>query len=309
MGRSASKSCVTISGDSLTVDYTGTDPQVATNLNAPLAAALSATMSCVKSALTSPDIPFNAGLTRSIDVIVPEGSILNPRYPAPVRARMEICYRAFNATMNALSQAVPEQVIANGFDCTTVACLSWLNDGAYSVYLEIFGGGYGASLQEDGCDAIDSPMSNCANTPVEAIDQDYEFFRVEAYALTPDSFGHGTMRGGAGFMKAYRILRDGATVALYADRFVTAPEPLFGGGAGSMGACEIHRGDEVIQLASKDMADLKAGDLVVFRLGGGAGYGPAAERPAALVAEDLRNGLLTEDSARRAYPAQMVALG
>ncbi|APX23041.1 MAG: methylhydantoinase [Rhodobacteraceae bacterium] len=302
------KSKVTIEGDRLTVDYTGTDPQVSTNLNAPLAAAISATMSCVKSALTSPDIPFNAGLTRSIDVIVPEGSILNPRYPAPVRARMESCYRAFNATMNALSQAVPEKVIANGFDCTTVACLSWLNDGAYSVYLEIFGGGYGASVAEDGCDAIDGPMSNCANTPVEAIDQDYEFFRVEEYALTPDSFGHGTMRGGTGFVKTFRILRDGATVALYADRFTTAPQPLFGGEAGTMGACEIHRGDEVIRLTSKDMADLKAGDLVVFRLGGGAGYGPAADRPAELVADDLRNGLISEETARTTYPAQMEAL-
>ena len=295
-------STVTIAGDRMTVDYTGTDPQVATNLNAPLAAAISATMSCVKSVLTSPDIPFNAGLTRSIDVIVPEGSILNPRYPAPVRARMEICYRAFNATMNALAGAVPAQVIANGFDCTTVACLSWLNEGAYSVYLEIFGGGYGGSLQEDGCDAIDSPMSNCANTPVEAIDQDYEFFRVEDYALLPDSFGHGTMRGGAGFTKSFRILRDGATVALYADRFTTAPQPLFDGAPGTMGACEIHRDGEVIALTSKDMRDLRAGDLVVFRLGGGAGYGAPDQRRVDAIVDDLRNGLITESAARVAYP-------
>ena len=75
-----------------------------------------------------------------------------------------------------------------------------------------------------------------------------------------------------------------------------------------MGACEIHRGDEVIRLTSKDMADLKAGDLVVFRLGGGAGYGPAADRPAELVADDLRNGLISEETARTTYPAQMEAL-
>ncbi|GMG83917.1 hydantoinase B/oxoprolinase family protein [Paralimibaculum aggregatum] len=301
------RSTVTIAGDRIRVDYDGTDPQVATYLNAPLAGTISATMSCVKSVLTSPDIPFNAGLTRSVEVEVPKGSILNPHYPAPVRARMLSCYRAFNATMNALSQAVPEKVIANGFDCTTVACLSWLNDGAYSVYLEIFGGGYGASADEDGCDAIDSPMSNCANTPVEAVDQDYAFFRVEEYALTPDSFGHGTARGGTGFVKSYRILRDGATVALYGDRFTTAPQPLFGGAPGTTAACEIRRGDEVISLTSKDMKELRAGDLVTFRLGGGAGYGPVSGRSAERIAEDLRNGLLTRETAERVYPAQLVA--
>jgi len=296
------RSTVTIAGDKITVDYTGTDGQVTTNLNAPIAATVSSTMSCVKSVLSTPDIPFNDGLSRSVDVIVPGGCVLNQRYPAPVRARLEVCYRAFNATMKALSQAVPEQVIASGFDTTTVACLSWLDQGKYSVYLEVFGGGYGASCDQDGCDAIDSPLSNCANTPVEAIDQDYSFFRVEEYALEPDSFGHGRHRGGTGFRRSFRILKDGATVALYADRFKNPPDGLFGGGQGSTGACEIHRDVEVISLKSKDLHDLKAGDLVVFRLGGGAGYGPAAERSRAAVDNDIRQGLMSAEVAASAYP-------
>ncbi len=292
---------VTIKGEQITVDYTGTDDQVATNLNAPLAATISATMSCVKSVLSTPDIPFNDGLCRSVDVIVPEGCVLNPRYPAPVRARLEVCYRAFNATMKALAQAVPEQVIASGFDTTTVACLSWLDQGKYSVYLEVFGGGYGAACDQDGCDAIDSPLANCANTPVEAIDQDYSFFRVEEYALTQDSFGHGRHRGGAGFRRAFRILKDGATVALYSDRFKNKPEGLFGGTEGSTGACDIHRGNAVIALKSKDLHDLRKGDLVVFRMGGGAGYGPASERSAEAIAHDIREGMLSPEAAQAAY--------
>jgi N-methylhydantoinase B len=296
------RSKVTIKGDKITVDYTGTDDQVMTNFNAPLAATISATMSCVKSVLSAPDIPFNDGLCRSVEVIVPEGCILNPYYPAPVRARMNVCYRAFNATMNALAQAVPEQVIAGGYDVTTVACLSWLNKGKYSVYLEVFGGGYGAASDQDGCDAIDSPLANCANTPVEAIDQDYEFFRVEEYAMSTDSFGHGHHRGGAGFQRAYRILKDRATVALYADRFKLPASGLFGGTDGTTGCCEIHRGQEVISLSSKDMQDLKKGDLVVFRMGGGAGYGPASERASAAIDDDIRQGLLSVEEAGRAYP-------
>ncbi|MGK7654172.1 hydantoinase B/oxoprolinase family protein [Roseovarius sp. B08] len=301
------RSKVTIEGDQITVDYTGTDDQVATNVNAPLASAISATMSCIKSVLSTPDIPFNDGLCRSVEVVVPEGCILNPRYPAPVRARMNVCYRAFNATMKALAQAVPELVIAGGYDSTSVGCLSWLNNGKYSVYLEVFGGGYGASSTGNGCDAIDSPLANCANTPVEAIDQDYEFFRVEDYRLRPDSFGHGRYRGGAGFERSFRILKDGATVALYADRFKLPAEGLFGGTDGTTGACEIHRGDEVISLSSKDMRDLRKGDLVVFRFGGGAGYGSPDERAPEAIEDDLRQGMLTAKEADRAYPGRVAS--
>ena len=299
---------VTISGDRIEVDYDGTDPQVRTLLNAPLAATMSATVSCVKSVLTSPDIPFNAGVSRSITVKVPKGSILNPHYPAPVRARMNICYRAYNATMKALSQAVPDQVIASGFDTTTSGCLSWLGDEGFSVYLEIYGGGYGASATANGCDAIDMPMANCANTPVEAIDQDYSFFRVEEYALVPEAYGHGAHRGGAGFVKAFRILKDNATVALYSDRFRNAPQPLFGGTPGTTGTCEIHRDGKVIQLGSKDMRDLQKGDLVVFRLGGGAGYGKPQNRALKDIRSDIANGMLSVETARRVYP-QFAAAG
>ncbi len=296
------RSKVTISGDRIEVDYEGTDPQVRTLLNAPLAAAMSATVSCVKGVLTSPDIPFNAGVSRAITVKVPKGSILNPHYPAPVRARMNICYRAYNATMKALAQAVPDQVIASGFDTTTSGCLSWLGDEGFSVYLEIYGGGYGASATANGCDAIDMPMANCANTPVEAIDQDYSFFRVEEYALIPEAYGHGAHRGGAGFVKAFRILKDNATVALYSDRFRNAPQPLFGGTPGTTGCCEIHRDGEVIKLGSKDMRDLKKGDLVVFRLGGGAGYGKPQDRALDDIRRDIANGMLTLETAKRVYP-------
>lgn len=296
------RSKVTISGDRIEVDYEGTDPQVRTLLNAPLAATMSATVSCVKSVLTSPDIPFNAGVSRSITVKVPKGSILNPYYPAPVRARMNICYRAYNATMKALAQAVPDQVIASGFDTTTSGCLSWMGDEGFSVYLEIYGGGYGASATANGCDAIDMPMANCANTPVEAIDQDYSFFRVEEYALVPEAYGHGAHRGGAGFVKAFRILKDNATVALYSDRFRNAPQPLFGGMPGTTGACEIHRGNEVISLGSKDMRELKKGDLVVFRLGGGGGYGRPEDRALDEIRRDVANGMLSVETARRVYP-------
>ncbi len=185
------KAKVTISEDSVEIDFEGTCPQVKRNLNCPYSSTLSAALSCVKSVLTSPDIPYNEGMARPITIKVPYGSLLNPRPPAPVRARMIPAYRVFNAVMKAMAQALPDKVIATGFDSTTAFCLSHLGEKGYSVYLEIFGGGYGASKETDGCDAVDSPLSNCSNAPVELLDIDYDFFRIVGYELAPDSFGLG----------------------------------------------------------------------------------------------------------------------
>ncbi|MBN8873570.1 MAG: hydantoinase B/oxoprolinase family protein [Rhodospirillales bacterium] len=284
------RATLTVSGDRIAIDFAGTAPQVASNLNAPFASTISAALSAVKAALTSPDIPFNAGAARPISITAPHGSLLNPRHPAPVRARMEACFRAWNATMKALSQAVPDRVVAPGFDTTTVGVLSHLDEDGWSVYLEIYGGGYGATAQSDGCDAVDGPLSNCSNTPVEALDQDFGFFRVLEYRLRPGSGGDGTHRGGLGFLRRFEILRDGVQLALYSDRFRTRPQGLFGGDPGGTGHCEIQRGNETIRLKSKDKVPLRKGDVVTLAVGGGAGYGDPAGRDPADRARDAAEG-------------------
>ncbi|MSO75530.1 MAG: hydantoinase B/oxoprolinase family protein [Alphaproteobacteria bacterium] len=294
------KATVTVKDDAIDIDFAGTCPQVARNLNAPFASTVSAALSCVKAVLTSPDIPFNEGVKRPIHVTAPLGSLLNPRPPAPVRARLEASYRVFNAVMKALAQAAPDRVIASGFDTTTVGCFSFLGPDGYRVYLEVFGGGYGASALGDGCDAVDSPLSNCSNTPIEAMDMEYDYIRVVEYALVPDSGGLGRHRGGLGFVRRYAVLKDGVTFALYADRFKGRPDGVFGGASGTLGRCEVLRAGRVIQLKSKDSMTLAKGDIVSLQMGGGAGYGPAAERPAALVERDLADGFVTTLKARAA---------
>ncbi len=122
------KAKVTIADDSVEIDFEGTCAQVKRNLNCPYSSTLSAALSCVKSVLTSPDIPYNEGMARPITIKVPYGSLLNPRPPAPVRARMIPAYRVFNAVMKAMAQALPDKVIATGFDCTTAFCLSRLGE-------------------------------------------------------------------------------------------------------------------------------------------------------------------------------------
>jgi N-methylhydantoinase B len=290
---------LTVAGDAMAIDFTGTAPQVRTMLNAPFASTVSAAVSAAKAALSSPDIPFNDGAMRPITVTAPLGSLLNPRHPAPVRARMEACSRAWNAVLRALAQAVPDKVIAPGFDTTTAFCLSHLGEAGWSVYLEVIGGGYGAGPANDGCDGVDNPLSNCANTPVEALDQDFSFFRVVEYALTTDSGGTGRHRGGLGFTRAYEVLSDKVTLALYSDRFRLPAEGLFGGTPGATGACLIRRNGEVIPIGSKASAALHKGDVVEIALGGGGGYGDPAERPAAAIAEDVRDGYVSAARAAR----------
>ncbi len=287
------RATVTVRGDSIAIDFAGSSPQVRTNLNAPFTSTVSATVSAVKAALTSPDIPFNDGAMRPIAVTAPPGSLLNPRHPAPVRARMAPCSRAWNAVMKALAQAVPEMVIAPGFDTTTSFCLSHLGEGGWSVYLEVYGGGFGATAQSDGCDGVDNPLSNCSNTPVEAMDQDFDFFRVTDYALRADSAGKGRHRGGAGFIRRFEIREDGTRLALYSDRFRRAPEGLFGGGPGATGWCEVTRGGQAMPIRSKDQMELCRGDIVTLALGGGGGYGDPARRDRAAAARDIEDGLVS----------------
>ena len=284
---------VEIAGDTVSVDYEGTCGQVRTNVNCPFASTIAAGLSCVKSVLTSPDIPFNEGAKRPIHIAAPYGSLLNPRPPAPVRARMLSAYRAYNAVMKALAKAVPDQVMAAGFDTTHSTCLSRLDERGYGIYLEIFGGGYGGSALGDGCDAVDSPLSNCSNIPIEAIDMEHDFFRMVEYALVSDSGGQGEHRGGLGMRRVYEVLADDVEYQSYSDRFAIPPEGLFGGEEGGAAFTCVLRGNEKIMLGSKTSFRLAKGDRLVMSTGGGAGYGRPERRSPARVASDHESGAVT----------------
>jgi N-methylhydantoinase B len=294
------KAAVTKKGETITVDYAGTIGQVGRNLNCPWASTVSATLAAIKAALTSPDIPFNEGFKRPITVTAPKGTLVNPNYPAPVRARLLPAYRCFDATLKALAQVVPDKVIAGGNDATHALAISHLGAKGYRVYLEIYGGGFGGGPRRDGCDAVDSPLSNCTNTPVEATDMDFEHFRVIGYSLIPDTGGPGRHRGGLGLMRRFKILKD-SNFATYTDRVRLAPYGLFGGADGTNTRIEIERAGKTIKCRSKDRVDLKAGDILTLYSSGGGGYGKPAERDARLVARDVREGFVSAAAARRDY--------
>ena len=295
------RATVTVEGDDVSVDFAGTADQVLLNLNCPFASTVSAALAAVKAVASSPDIPFNQGLARPITVTAPYGSLLNPRPPAPVRARMIPAFRAFDAVVKALAGAVPDRVIATGFDTTHSICMSRLVDGRYGIYLEVYGGGYGAGPGSDCSDGIDGPLSNCSNIPVESLDRQYDFFRVTEYALRPDSGGRGKFRGGNGLRRRFDILADDVTLAHYSDRYRIAPDGAFGGEPGDLARTWIVRknGDRA-PVASKTSLRLDRGDTLVTETSGGGGYGDPAERTAERLHMDLESGLATPPMAHAA---------
>ena len=301
------RATVTIKGDEAVVDFEGTSDQIESNMNSPFASTVSAAFGCVKAALTSPDIPYNAGITRPVTVTAPYGSLLNPKPPAPVRARMTATNRVFNAVMKALAQAVPDKVIATGFDTTTGPYLSRRSDAGYKVYHEVIGGGYGASAHTDGCSGVDGPLGNCSNAPVETLDMDFDFFRVSEYSLIQDSGGGGEFRGGLGVRRRYEILKDDVQYAQYGDRFRFQPEGLFAGEPGSLAFCTIERGGEASQLKSKESAWLQAGDVLTVNTGGGGGYGSPTRRAGDRLDDDIEQGRVSPESATAVYGTDIEA--
>ncbi len=272
---------VEVAGSEIHVDFSGTGDQVPANINNPLASTISATHGAIRGVLHEQDIPFNEGCNRPISISVPYGSILHPRPPAAVRARMSPSCRAHNAIVRALSAAVPDQVIASGFDTTTAVSLSHLNreTGQYNVVIEILGGGWGAGPDHNGADGMDNPLSNCANAPIEALEYECDYFRVDAYRLRPDSGGGGLHRGGLGIERIYRAVKPDVQLAAYSDRFNKGAPGLFGGQTGETGAFVIKRANGVTEtLPGATSNVLSQGDVFQVLTGGGGGYGCSSDK-------------------------------
>jgi len=289
---------VTVSGDTLSVDLAGSAAQTKGIINCPVASTISAVYGALALLLGGGSIPVNDGLYRPIrDVRVPHGSFLNPDQPVAVRARNSACHRVYNAIMLAMAPAAPDSVITSGHDTTNAIGMGHMDSDGYKVYMEVVGGGWGASAGADGADVVDGYVGNCSNIPVESLEQDYPFMRIEEYAIRRGSAGAGEHRGGLGARRTYRILSDDVAFNCYSDRFRIAPWGLFGGHPGTPTRFQIERGGETITLDSKVNAPLQKDDLLIIETAGGGGYGDPRKRDRQLLAKDLREGLLNSGQA------------
>ena len=190
---------VTISGDSMHVDLSGSAPQTKGIINSPLTATISAVYQSIGFLLRGA-VPVNDGVYRPVTIHVPYGSFLNPDLPVAVRARNNPCHRITNAMMRALATVAPDRVLTSGHDTTNAIGMGHMGKDGSRVYLEVVGGGWGATQSSDGADVVDSYVGNCSNIPVESLEQDYPFLRVEEYAIRRGSAGRWTIsrrHGGA----------------------------------------------------------------------------------------------------------------
>jgi N-methylhydantoinase B len=299
------KAKLTVNDDDVVVDLTGSSPQLRSNINAPFASSLSAVLSCIKMVLTGPDVAFNEGAIRPVSVVAPLGTIVNPRFPTAVRARMTTANRVYGAIKQAFAHAVPDSASAQGFETTTVLVLAKRKAEGFSIFIEPHGGGFGATVKSDGCGAVDPPLTNCTNTPAEALDENFDFFRVIESRLV-ENFGHGRYRGGWGYLRRYRILSDDVEFAMYSDRFRRPARGVGGGTDGGLGYCTVYRanGDRVA-LAARTQLTLNTGDEIELVLGGGGGVGDPRSRRPELVRQDLADSLFPPEVARDVYGHQL----
>jgi N-methylhydantoinase B len=292
---------VRVEGSELWLDFTATAPQVRGMFNCPLSSSYAAAFAAIRAVVSDKEIPANDGCNRPLHLHVPEGSLLNPRFPAPVRARMQAASRAFNAIHAALARPLPDRVPAPGFDTTTGFYLSQRRPGAYRVFGDVLGGGYGAGRGYDGADATDNPLSNCRNTPIEAIEQVHDHLLIRRYALLPDSGGPGQWRGGLGFCREVEILGAEVELTIYSDHFKLSTPGRRGGLAGKTGSLTVMRGSERIRLPAKASYLLEPGDVVRLELGGGGGWGDPRQRARELVDQDLADGRVSAAQAAATY--------
>ena len=289
---------ITVHGDSVTVNYEGSAPQVPAALNSTKSYTNSCTYLSVRCVLKG-DIPNNAGVFRAIDVKAPDASIVNPKLPAAVAARALTGYRIVDAMFGALAQIVPDRVPAAGEGGNTVVCLGgYREDGSPFIIVDMICGAWGGRPDKDGIEAITNPSQNLSNTPVETMESQHPV-RVEEYALVPDSCGAGEYRGGLGVARSYRLLADEASLQLRADRMKIRPYGLAGGDEAGPAVNEITtREGNRVSLPSKINRKMDRGELVRHVQPGGGGFGDPFMRDPQRVARDVWNTKISAGYAR-----------
>ena len=298
-------------GDRLSVDFAGTDPQVAGPMNAPLAVTASGIYTTVKMVADPTDlVPPNSGCWRPVTLVAEPGTVVNAVAPAPVVfANHEISHRVSDMLFGALAQLVPGRVMACSQGTSAIVTLGgvdWRSGGRYVSY-ETIKGGFGARPTKDGITGIAAGISNTMNTPIEILEASFPV-RIERYAIVPDSGGPGRHRGGCGVERVWRVLGNPSQIAVCCERTKSPPFGLAGGGAGAPARVAVIGPDGVErELQSKGAFRALPESELVLRAPGAGGYGPPAERDPARLADDVVNGYVSPEAAAAEYGARDAA--
>ena len=267
-----------VSSYSVTVDFTGSDPQVQGSVNAVEAITYSACFYVFR-CLLAEDVPATAGLMRPIKVIVPEKTVVNAWPPAAVAGgNVETSQRVVDVLLRALSQAIPDRIPAAASGTMNNLTIGGIDPRTLEpfAYYETIAGGMGARPTKSGVSGVHTHMTNSLNTPVEALEYAYPF-RVRRYSLRPASGGRGQYRGGDGIVREIEVLTD-AEVTLLADRRKHRPYGLNGGESAASGKAFLIKKDGSSQdLPGKFNIRLGKGERIRIETPGGGGWGKKSQ--------------------------------
>jgi N-methylhydantoinase B len=258
----------------ITVDFTGSDPQVEGSINAVEAITYSACFYVFR-CLLAEDAPAAAGLMRAIKVVVPSGTVVNARPPAAVAGgNVETSQRIVDVVLRALAQAIPDRIPAAASGTMNNLTIGGVDPrtGEPFAYYETVAGGMGARPGKPGVSGIHTHMTNSLNTPAEALEYAYPL-RVRKYSLRLASGGDGKFRGGDGIVREIEVLTD-CDVTLLADRRSRRPWGLSGGSDGVPGkAYIVHKDGSVKEMPGKFSSRLRKGERIRMETPGGGGWG------------------------------------
>ena len=287
-------------GDRVSFDFTGSNDQTRgpANVRPPLVRAACAY--CLVS-LVDPTLSINDGVLRVAEIVTRPGSVVDPRFPAPVNTYNPTMHAIAEALFDALSQVVPDRKLADGGGSRSIFLGGQTERGPYLLY-ELFGGGSGARLGLDGVSGTSVHHTNTKIAPIEIVESEYPV-RVRRFELIPDSGGAGEFRGGLGFVREYELLGNEAQFSLRSTKHVIPPRGVAGGAAGRAGRCVAFVGtaEERALPTRYGGLPLPRGAVIRLETPGGGGYGDARRRDPARVREDVVDGYVTPEAAARDY--------
>ncbi|MEZ5076084.1 MAG: hydantoinase B/oxoprolinase family protein [Solirubrobacterales bacterium] len=300
---------VEVSGSDITVDLTGSSPQVETAFNVPFEGSVLPTCNFAVRTLFLDEathqefIPQNDGAFRAVSAIAPLGTIYNPRFPASNFARFSQINRIPELLGLALAEVMPDRVVAGcSAAVQSLAYSGVLDDGEqYWVYVEVNEGSYGGRCGKDGLDSVDCLMANTRNNPIEELELRQPML-CERYELRDDPPAAGRWRGGIGSIRRWRFLTK-TFVGAEGDKRTDVPKGLFGGHDGHSGEIVLNpgRAGEKELPAKFTNASFEAGEVLEILLPCGAGYGDPLERDPHAVLVDVLDELITVAEAGEDY--------